>query len=108
MAHQPFGFANVTVSAAATAVSVASLIAGASVGAVTPTGACVSLNIVFTSDTYWGNTSTVTNADGVLVAANTPMVDGATGRAGDTVPISQMYVYSVGGASGSVYSRFIP
>jgi hypothetical protein len=108
MAEQKdFFFGNGTVVNAATAVSVLSLIVAASY---TPTGGCVSLNVAFDVDTYWGNASTVTNSDGALVPANTPVVDSGTGLTGNVVPINKMFVYRTGGgnASAVIYARFTP
>lgn len=105
MASQyPFFFGNATVVNSATAVSVLSLLG------FTPTGACVSLNISLSTNSYWGYASTVTNTDGGLVTANTPIVDAADGRGSNVIPISQMFVYnnSGGNATAVIYARFIP
>lgn len=102
-----FAFVNVTVTAGATAVSVYDLLVSAGY---TPVGGCVALNVAFSSNTYWGNASTVTNTDGALVAANTPVSDSATGDRSNYIPIAHMYVYkqAAGNASGTIYARFTP
>jgi hypothetical protein len=108
MATQPcFVFANGTVTNDATAVSVLSLIVAAGY---TPTGGCVALNITLNTATYWGNASTVTNSNGALVAANTPVTDGGTGLTGNVIPINEMYLFnhSGGDASAVIYARFTP
>ena len=107
-AQYPFFFGNGSVTSSATAVSVQSLIATA-MGFV-PKGACVSLNVTCSTATYWGFASTVTNTDGALVAANTPVTDSATGQLSDAIPISQMFIYNNSGGASSVviYARFIP
>lgn len=103
----PFFFGNASLTNDATALSILALIQAASFQ---PTGPCVSLNVTFNTNTYWGYASTVTNTDGALVPANTPVSDSGVGALSDTVPISQMYVYnhSGGTASGVIYARFIP
>ena len=102
-----FFFGNATVVSAATAVSVLSLIRGEGFE---PTGACVSLNVMFDANTYWGSSSSVTNTDGALVTANTAVVDAADGRGANTIPISQMFIFKegVGDADCVIYARFIP
>ncbi len=104
MAQQPFVFVNATITNDATAVSVLSLLG------ITPTGACVSLNVTCNTDTYWGRASTVTNTTGGLVQANNPVADSATGVAGNTIPIESMFIYnhSGGDSTAVVYARFIP
>lgn len=101
-----FFFGNVTVTSEATAVSILALLLAASFQ---PTGTCVSLNIVFDTNTYWGTASTVTEVAGALVTAGTPVVDSADGSHGNTIPLSQMFVFKdgVGDASGVLYARFI-
>lgn len=103
----PFFFGNATITTGATAVSVLALLQAAGFQ---PTGSCVSLNVTCDTATYWGNASTVTNTDGALVPATTPVVDSAVGFASDTVPIARMFVYNnSGGASmATIYARFIP
>lgn len=108
MAQQKtFKFGNVTVTSVATAVSVLSLVQSLNY---IPTGGCVALNLVFNTDTYWGDASTVTNSDGALVPANTQVVDGGTGLTGNVVPLNEMFVYkaAAGDASGVLYVRFTP
>lgn len=104
----PFFFGNGSITSGATAVSVESLITTA-MGFV-PKGACVSLNVTCSTNTYWGYSSSVTNTDGALVPANTPVVDNASGQPSDTIPISQQFIYNNSGGSSSVviYARFIP
>ncbi len=103
----PFFFGNGTITNDATAVSVLSLIQAAGFQ---PTGACVSLNVTCNTATYWGYSSAVTNSDGALVAANTPVTDSASGQPSDAVPISQMFIYnhSGGTSTATIYARFIP
>lgn len=102
-----FAFVNGTVVSVATAVSIRSLLVA---GGYTPTGGCVALNAVASTNTYWGNASTVTDSAGALVSANTPVSDSATGINGDYIPISEMYVYkaAAGDASLVIYVRFTP
>lgn len=103
-----FVFANVTVTSAATAVSVYDLIVAAGV---TPRGGCVRLKLTFSSNTYWGNSSSVTDSDGALVAANTAAIDdSATGASSNVIPIAHIFVYkaAAGDASGTIYARFTP
>lgn len=104
----PFFFGNGSITNDATAVSVESLITTA-LGFV-PKGACVSLNVTCNTNTYWGYSSSVTNTDGALVAANTPVTDAASGQPSDAVPISQQFIYNHSGGTCSVviYARFIP
>ncbi len=104
MAQQPFVFTNGTVTSGATAVSVLSMLG------ITPTGACVGLNVTCSTASYWGNASTVTNTDGGLVAANVPVSDTATGVAGNTIPIEKMFIYNNSGSpcTAVIYARFIP
>ena len=109
MASQyPFAFGNATVTSSATAVSVLSLIT--TILGAAPTGACVSLNVSLSQNSYWGNSSAVTNTDGALVTANTPVSDSGTGVSGNAVPIAQMFIYQNSGspATATVYARFIP
>ena len=102
-----FFFGNVTVTAGATAVSIYDLLVANSY---TPKGGCVALNVTFSSNTYWGNASTVTNTDGGLVTANTPVTDSATGGGSNMIPIAHMFVFkqAAGDASGVIYARFTP
>ena len=108
MAEQyPFAFVNATVTAGATAVTILSLLQGEGFN---PTGACVGLSVTFDANTYWGSASTVTNTDGALVAANTPVTDAGTGVSGNSIPIANMFVYkqAAGDANCVIYARFIP
>lgn len=104
----PFAFGNATITNDATAVSVESLLT--TIMGFVPKGACVSLNVTCNTATYWGNSSAVTNSDGALVAANTPVSDSATGQLSDAVPVSQMFIYnhSGGSSTATIYARFIP
>lgn len=105
-AQNNFAFVNGTVVSEATAVSILSLLQDAGFE---PTGACVSLNVVFDADTYWGSAATVDDSDGALVVANTPVSDAADGRAGNAIPIASMFVFKngVGNADCVIYARFI-
>lgn len=108
MAEQiPFVFFNATITNDATAVSIDALIRAAGYAV---TGACVSLNVAIDAATYWGNASTVTNSNGALVPANTPVTDGASGQPSDAVPVARMFIYnhSGGTANATIYARFIP
>src|SRR6187549_904724 len=88
--QKSFTFFNGTVVRVATAVSILSLIEDSGY---TPTGGCVGLNVAFNEPTYWGNDSTVTDADGALVPATTPVTDSGTGLTGNVVPINEMFVF---------------
>lgn len=103
----PFVACNQTVTNDATAVSVLDLIHSAGF---TPTGSCTGLNITFDTVTYWGNASTVTNTNGLLLAANTPALGGAVGFASDNIPIARMFVYnhSGGTSTAAIWATFIP
>lgn len=105
--QRPFFAGNATVTAAATAVSILALIQGEGFQ---PTGACVSLNITFDANVYLGWESSVTNTDGGLIPANTPVTDSAVGALSDNIPISQMFFYkqAAGDANCVIYARFIP
>lgn len=102
-----FFFGNGSVTNSATAVSVLSLIVAAGY---TPKGGCVGLNVTANTNLYWGNASTVTNTDGGLVAANTPVTDSGTGLSGNVIPLNEMFVYNNSGGTSSVaiYARFTP
>ena len=102
-----FFFGNGEITSSATAVSVLSLIIA---DGYTPKGGCVSLNVTCSTNTYWGNASTVTNTDGALVTANTPFTDSGTGLTGNVIPINEMFIYNnSGGASAVViFARFTP
>lgn len=107
MAEQvPFVFFNATITNDATAVSIDALIRAS----YAITGSCVSLNVTCDTATYWGNASTVTNTNGALVPANTPVSDSAVGFASDTVPIARMFLFnhSGGTSTATIYARFIP
>lgn len=100
-------FIPVTITAGATALSIYALLVA---GGLTPQGGCVALRITFGADTYWGSASTVTDADGALVASGTVITDSATGAAGNVIPIAHLYIYkkAAGDASGTIYARFMP
>lgn len=102
-----FAFVNATVTSVATAVSIHALLVSAGF---TPRGGCVALNVTANTDTYWGSASTVTNSDGALVAANTPVSDSATGGGSNMIPIAHMFVYkaAAGDSSLVIYARFTP
>jgi len=101
-----FFFGNASVVSEATAVSVLSLIQGEGFN---PTGTCVSLNITFDTDVYYGNASTVTDSDGALVTAGTPVADSASGVGGNTIPLASIFVFKngVGDADCVIFARFV-
>jgi hypothetical protein len=107
MTQTPFAFFNATVTSGATAVSILSLIQGAGI---TVSGSCVSLNVASNTDMYWGNSSAVNQTTGALVFSGIAITDSASGKASDTVPISQMYIFNNSGGTSTVtiYVRFIP
>lgn len=102
-----FAFIPVTVTAGATALSIYDLLVAASF---TPRSGCAALSVKFGADTYWGNVSTMTDADGALVASGTAVSDNATGVGSDVIPIAHMYIYkkAAGDATGTIYARFTP
>lgn len=108
LTQDDFFFGNVTVVASATAVSIFTLLGSASY---TPKGGCVSLNVTFDADTYWGSSSSVTDADGALLPANTPLSDSATGGGSNMIPVAHMFCYKAaagGDTDGVIYARFTP
>lgn len=76
-----------------------------------PSGPCLSLN--FISDTaikVGGTAAELDDTHGGPLAADTPFQDSATGAAGNSIPLSQIYLYAPtggGNATVTVYLRFL-
>jgi len=104
-------FGTRTITAAATAVSIDSLIRGTpaagQAAAFTGTGIGCSMNFSASKDIYVGTASTVTDSTGGgLLSANTPFTDAGTGVGGNIVDPMLLYVYSAGSdATITVYFR---
>lgn len=109
----PFWFDTVTITDAATAVSLLSAVSSSSLtNPFMPGGGqIVSLNFTGNKNLRVGFSATSVDEDeGGLLPANTPFIDSATGAAGNTIPISQIYLYAPSGGGDvtvTVYLRAI-
>lgn len=114
MAVQLFWYNTVTVTAAATPLSLYDLVTDEALDYALPKnlpGQCVSLN--FISDVaikVGGTAAELDDTHGGTLAADTPFQDSATGSRGDTIPLGQIYLYAPtasGNATVTIYLRFI-
>jgi|SRR5689334_11687685 len=113
MPEQLFWYNTVTVTAAATARSLYSLVTDTNLSYALPAnlpGQCVSLN--FISDTaikVGGTAAELDDTHGGMLAADTAFQDSATGAGGNAIPLGQIYVYAPTGSNATltIYLRFI-
>lgn len=114
MSVQLFFFGVVDLTAAATARSVYDLVTDSALDAPLPenlTGQCVSLNITADVDIkIGGSAAELDDTHGGTLTATYPFTDSASGVAGNSIPISQIFLYSPtasGTATVTIYLRFI-
>jgi hypothetical protein len=114
MAEQLFWYNTVTVTAAATPLSIYDLVTDADLDYALSKnlpGQCVSLN--FISDVaikVGGTAAELDDTHGGTLAADTVFQDSATGAGGNAIPLGQIYLYATtsgGTATVTVYLRFI-
>jgi hypothetical protein len=109
----PFWFDTITITAGATAVSLLSAITDSSlINPFVPGGGqVVSLNFAADKDMRIGFSAASVDADeGGVLAADTSFTDSATGVSGNTIPLSQIYLFAPlagGDVTVTVYVRAI-
>lgn len=114
MSEQLFFYNTATLVAAATAQSLYDLVTDTSLSYALSKnlpGQCVSLSFSSNVDIKVGfGTAQVDATHGATLAANVTFSDSATGAGGNTIPISQIWLYSPvasGTATVTIYIRFI-
>lgn len=114
MAYQ-LGFYNtVTLTGAATALSLYDLVTNTSLSYALPKnlpGQCVAMNFISDKDIKVGfSSSELDDTHGGSLAADTYFTDWATGVSGNSIPLAQIFLYSPtasGTSTITVYLRFI-
>jgi len=114
MSEQRFFYNTVQLTATATARSLYDLVTDVNLSYALPKnliGPCVSLNFISNVAIKVGGTAAeLDDTHGGGLAAGTPFQDSATGAAGNSIPLAQIFLYSPtasGTATVTIYLRFI-